>query len=293
MFNNRGGNSSGGVNPHLYAQHQQQRQNQMQHNNNNNNRSGNMNTGQNMQNRPRPAQQNVNSQHNQQQHSNHHNQQRNPQQQHQQGVNQQRPSQNQQRPQNQQTNNQQRPNQNQQQQQQPQAPPPPPVLPKGWKKEEIVKTKGILSGLVDIVYGPGSNCDQSTDLNGRKFKSKVELQRFFGEKYDMALLDWKTGKISQAVWRKQRRMKSIAANPNNFASACKYDTYLNIPIRHTSSLAKQPVYCVTNNHRNDPAPAHISNQNNNTNNNNQNNQNKMEKPKPIQVILYFLTIKHK
>jgi hypothetical protein len=285
MFNNRGGNSSGGVNPHLYAhQQQQQRPNQIHNNNNNinnnssnNNRSGNINSGQNMQNRPRPAQQNVNSQHN----SNHHpNQQRNPQQQ---GTNQQRPSQNQQRQQNQQNNNQPRPNPNQQQQQ-PQAPPPPPVLPKGWKKEEIVKTKGIRSGLVDIVYGPGPNCEQSADLDGKKFKSKVELQRFFGEKYDMALLDWKTGKISQAVWRKQRRMKSITANPNNFASACKYDTYLNLPIRHTSSLVKQPVCCVTNNHRNEPAPAHISNPNNN---NNGNNQNKMEKPKPIQVFLYI------
>ena len=288
MFNNRGGNSSGGVNPHLYAQQQQQqqRQNQMHNNNinnNNNNNRGNVNSGQNTQNRPRPVQQNVNSQ---QQHGNHHhNQQRNPQQQ---GANQQRPSQNQQRPQNQQNNNQPRSNQNQQQQQQqqqPQAPPPPPVLPKGWKKEEIVKTKGILSGLVDIVYGPGPNCEQAAELDGKKFKSKVELQRFLGDKYDMAMLDWKTGKISQAVWRKQRRMKSIAANPNNFASACKYDTYLNIPIRHTSSLVKQPVCCVTNNHRNDPAPANITNPTNN--NNNGNNQNKMEKPKPIQVIILY------
>jgi hypothetical protein len=68
---------------------------------------------------------------------------------------------------------------------------------------------------------------------GRKFRNKLDLHRFFGDKYDMSLLDYKSGKVSQIAWRKQRRLKSMATN---IASACKYDNYLNLKIRFINNF---------------------------------------------------------
>lgn len=163
-------------------------------------------------------------------------------------------------------------------------PPLPQVLPKGWKKEEIVRTKGISSGIVDVVYAPSASSEQANpELAGKKFRNKLELHKFFGEKYDMALLDYKSGKVSQVVWRKQRRLKSMITN---IASASKYDTYLNLPIRQTASIFKQPVNLVTNNHKNDPTPSHVLNANmpNQSANNSNNNGKPSEKPKPVQLF---------
>jgi hypothetical protein len=169
-------------------------------------------------------------------------------------------------------------NQSQQQQQAaPQQPPMPNVLPKGFKREEVVRTKGISAGIVDIVYTattpPVANSnDESTAPTKQKFRSKLELHKKIGDKYDMALLDYRTGKISQMVWRKQRRMKSLASTTNtNYASAAKYDVYLNLPIRQTSSVFKQTVSYVTNNHKNEAPPEHVVTQ-------------KTDRSKPVQVI---------
>ncbi len=139
--------------------------------------------------------------------------------------------------------------------------PPPQILPKGWKREEIVRMRGITAGQVDIVYGPTNpNCEfANKDTIGKKFHTKLELQRIFGEKYDMSLLDFRSGKLSQVALRKQRRVKSQAANPNNYISAAKYDPYLTVPSRQTAGIFKQSVSYVTNNHRNEATPAHILN----------------------------------
>lgn len=155
----------------------------------------------------------------------------------------------------------------------PAGPPMPNPLPKGWKRQEVVRTKGISAGIVDVVYTPNPAV---TDLpSGKKFKSKLELHRYFGNRYDMALLDYRSGKLSQVNWRKSRRMKSLAMNNTNFASASKYDNYLNLPIRQTASVFKQSVTVKTNNHKNEPAPSHIANP----------PANKVpDRPKPIQLF---------
>jgi type II secretory pathway pseudopilin PulG len=200
------------------------------------------------------------------------------------------------------TNQQQRPinsnnnNNNRPQQQNPMQPPLPPVLPKGWKKEEVMRKNGISSGIFDIVYVPPpppsatsgatpAAIAAATELRKRRFRSKLEMQRHFGSRYDMSLLDFRSGKLSQVVWRKQRRLKSIQAalnapNPtsaNNYLTAAKYDNYLNVPIRSTASIFKQPVSLVTNNHKNDPVPESIID-NPSVNKNN-------DRAKPCQVIL--------
>ena len=149
----------------------------------------------------------------------------------------------------------------------------PNVLPKGWKKQEVMRTKGISSGIVDVVYVPSA---AATDLPaGKKFKSKLELHRYFGNRYDMSLLDYRSGKLSQVNWRKQRRMKSLAMNNTNYASAAKYDNYINLPIRQTASIFKQSVTYHTNNHKNEPTPANILNPPANKT---------AEKPKPTQLF---------
>jgi hypothetical protein len=163
-----------------------------------------------------------------------------------------------------------RPAQQQQQQQQQQGanpsqqqqPPPPQLLPKGWKREEVIRMRGITAGLADVVYGPTAAAVAVTTepaLAGQKFKTKRELQRAIGDKYDVALLDWRSGKLSQVALRKQRRVKSIAANPGNLASAAKYDPSLCVPSRQTAGVFKQSVSYVTSGHRNEPTPAHILN----------------------------------
>jgi len=91
----------------------------------------------------------------------------------------------------------------------------------------------------------------------KKFRNKIELRKHFGAKYDTTLLDFKSGKVAQIAWRRQRRMKSIAANPSNYASAAKYDTYLNVPVRQNTSVLKPGVFNVTNNHKNDQMPATV------------------------------------
>jgi len=175
-------------------------------------------------------------------------------------------------------------NQQQQQQTAPQQPPMPNDLPNGFKREEVVRTKCISAGLVDIVYTAsipptvnGLNDASSVPIN-QKFRSKLELHKKIGDKYDMALLDYWSGKISQMVWRKQRRMKSLASTTNtNYASAAKYDVYLNLPIRQTSSVFKQTVSYVTNNHKNEAPPEHVLTQ-------------KTDRAKPVQVIRIIFKI---
>lgn len=174
------------------------------------------------------------------------------------------------------------------------GPPLPQVLPKGWKREEVIRTKGITAGLVDVVYVPQPNSEFSnSEIVGKKFKNKIELRKYFGSKYDTSLLDYKSGKVAQIAWRRQRRMKSIAANSNNYASAAKYDTYLNVPVRQNTSVLKQGVFCVTNNHRNDPTPATVLNTIQTTGPNGQIQTRTNEKPKPIQLFweLRFNNIK--
>ena len=153
------------------------------------------------------------------------------------------------------------PQQTQQQPPQQNQVPLPPVIPKGWKREEIVRTKGITAGLSDTYYVCSSERSELSKpgLVGKKFKSKVELSKIFGEKYNTSLLDFKRGKISQLAYRKHKRNKNLQANPQNFASVAKYDNYLTLPTRQTASIIKQSVSYVTNNHRNEETPNVVSN----------------------------------
>lgn len=136
-----------------------------------------------------------------------------------------------------------------------------------------MRTRGITAGLTDVVYVPLPNSELSQGVVGKKFRSKLELQRHLGTKFDVSLLDFRRGKASQVSWRKQRRIKSIQMNPSNYQVASKYDTFLNLPARQTVSIFKQPVVTLTN-HKNDPTPNHVRNGPNT----------KSDKPMPTQLF---------
>jgi len=133
----------------------------------------------------------------------------------------------------------------------PQPPPLPQPLPKGWKREEVVRKKGLGAGVVDIVYYENAAPE-------KKFRSKLQLQRHFGEKHDMSLLDFRTGKLAQHVYKKHRRLKSIAAG--NVSLASKYDVYLNVPTRQSASITKESVCHINNNvkYGNDATPTFVT-----------------------------------
>lgn len=141
---------------------------------------------------------------------------------------------------------------------------------------------------MDVVYVPQPNSELSnSEIVGKKFRNKIELRKHFGTKYDTSLLDFKTGKVAQIAWRRQRRMKSIAANANNYASAAKYDTYLNFPVRQNTSVLKPGVFNVTNNHKNEPMPTTVTTLPNGQPINRTN-----ERAKPTQVNQKFCLMAH-
>jgi len=96
-----------------------------------------------------------------------------------------------------------------------------PGLPRGWKRTEVIRksVSGISKGGMDVFY---------VSPNGRKFRTKPELSRYLGDKVDLSNFDFRTGKTTVTSLRKRVR----------------HDVSLNLPIRQTASIFKQPVTMV-------------------------------------------------
>ncbi|VEL37188.1 unnamed protein product [Protopolystoma xenopodis] len=62
----------------------------------------------------------------------------------------------------------------------------PPVLPQGWRKEEFMRPNGLSTGKTEIYY---------ISPNGAKIRTKQGLQAALGDKYDISLFDWRTGRF--------------------------------------------------------------------------------------------------
>jgi len=96
-----------------------------------------------------------------------------------------------------------------------------PGLPRGWKRTEVTRksVSGISKGGMDVFY---------MAPNGKKFRTKPELSRYLGDKVDLSNFDFRTGKTTVTSLRKRVR----------------HDVSLNLPIRQTASIFKQPVTMV-------------------------------------------------
>lgn len=94
-------------------------------------------------------------------------------------------------------------------------------LPSGWRREEVLRKTGLSAGRVDVIY-------HSPD--GRRIKSKSELARVLGDKFDLATFDFRSGKMLSLNVHKRLRQ----------------DSSLVLPIRQTASIFKQPVTVVRN-----------------------------------------------
>ncbi|KAL7638856.1 UNVERIFIED_CONTAM: hypothetical protein RMT77_010390 [Armadillidium vulgare] len=72
------------------------------------------------------------------------------------------------------------------------------ALPKGWKREEVLRKTGLTSGKVDVYY-------YSPD--GKKFRNKPQLVRYLGESVDLSTFDYRTGKVNHLLVRKNKKQK--------------------------------------------------------------------------------------
>ncbi|GFT81482.1 methyl-CpG-binding domain protein 2 [Nephila pilipes] len=104
-----------------------------------------------------------------------------------------------------------------------------PALPKGWKREEIIRKNGLSSGKIDVFYYSPS---------GKRFRSKPQLARFLGDAVDLSTFDYRSGKINSLLLRKSKRQRGTQFDYNR---GIRNDASLVPPIRQTASIFKQPV----------------------------------------------------
>lgn len=120
------------------------------------------------------------------------------------------------------------------------------VLPAGWKREEICRKSGLSSGKIDVVY---------VSPSGTRCRTKAELARALGRSVDLTYFDFRSGRLSTAL---RRRQQSDEARQNR-SHVVDYSRGLRVervtvgdsssfvaPIRQTASIFKQPVTVVRN-----------------------------------------------
>lgn len=89
-------------------------------------------------------------------------------------------------------------------------------LPNNWKRQEFIGKPGLSDGKIKVRY---------YDDTGKCFKNKAELQRHFGSRLDLSILDFKTGKLNEHLIK-----RSIKKNET------KLRQQLKAPFRQTNNL---------------------------------------------------------
>lgn len=108
------------------------------------------------------------------------------------------------------------------------------ALPKGWKREEIVRRPGLSSGKIETVYvSPG----------GLRFRSKLQLQKYLGDSIDLTAFDFKTGRMNPSLVRGHRNRHGGSSSRRDTFIKSRADSLVT-PIRQTASIFKQPVTLV-------------------------------------------------
>uniref|UniRef100_A0A6G1SDQ2 Methyl-CpG-binding domain protein 2 n=1 Tax=Aceria tosichella TaxID=561515 RepID=A0A6G1SDQ2_9ACAR len=107
----------------------------------------------------------------------------------------------------------------------------PPALPRGWRREEFARPKGLSNGKYQVHY---------ISESGQRFKNKCMLARFMGGEVDLTPFDWKTGKIDPYLKRKVERMIRLK-ECSDVNRRLRNDHTIKPPLRQTVSNLKLPV----------------------------------------------------
>lgn len=107
----------------------------------------------------------------------------------------------------------------------------PPALPRGWRREEFARPKGLSNGKYQVHY---------ISESGQRFKNKCMLARFMGGEVDLTPFDWRTGKIDPHLKRKVERMIKLKECPD-VHRRLRNDHTIKPPVRQTVSNLKLPV----------------------------------------------------
>lgn len=105
------------------------------------------------------------------------------------------------------------------------------ALPEGWRREEVKRSKGLSSGMVDIFY---------VSPTGQRVRSKLQLAKLLGPAYDLSTFDYRTGKINPSLLRKSNKRSAARTGTYDYRSL-RNDPSLTPPSRQTSSIIKQSV----------------------------------------------------
>jgi len=108
---------------------------------------------------------------------------------------------------------------------------PPPAFPRGWRREEFSRPKGLSNGKYQVHY---------INESGQRFKNKCMLARFMGNEVNLTPFHWRTGKIDPYLKRKVERMIKLkdCADVNR---RLRNDHTIKPPLRQTVSNFKLPV----------------------------------------------------
>lgn len=106
-----------------------------------------------------------------------------------------------------------------------------PALPRGWRREEFSRPKGLSNGKYQVHY---------INESGQRFKNKCMLARFMGGDVDLTPFDWRTGKIDPYLKRKVERMIKLRECPD-VNRRLRNDHTIKPPLRQTVSNFKLPV----------------------------------------------------
>lgn len=106
-----------------------------------------------------------------------------------------------------------------------------PALPRGWRREEFSRPKGLSNGKYQVHY---------INELGQRFKNKCMLARFMGGEVDLTPFDWRTGKIDPYLKRKVERMIKVRDCPD-VNRRLRNDHTIKPPLRQTVSNFKLPV----------------------------------------------------
>lgn len=106
-----------------------------------------------------------------------------------------------------------------------------PALPRGWKREEFSRPRGLSNGKYQVHY---------INERGERFKNKCMLARFMGGEVDLTPFDWRTGKIDPFLKRKVERMIKVRECPD-VNRRLRNDHSIKPPLRQTVSNFRLPV----------------------------------------------------